>query len=393
VSKSLERKQPEFLNVDTERLLDGLHGRDLKKSPSDDLEEVGQLQEEYHELSAAEEEDLEKLLSRDNAIQDAAAFTEHLSEELAHLDQANIRALMGSEFAIADLMHSLDQAVQEVGGMETKLQVYDQLLSGVRTTMARLGGQYAAILMENRNLRALLAEVDELVTKLDLDERVEHTLLNSPLSGISCIRDCTVAVTTLQNAAKFELSQGVSILQAVTERKQYFASLSFKFGRRLHEHLTGLFVQQAEQLREEQGSRGLGLPTLASHTAVHQTLLPYSALLGWMRQSEPQPFNDIMEMYVRSFRRVYEEEIRRFISEVKASLGGPLEQKRKFLPKGTSTADMLRTPLGGSLLSLSPGRERAAFSQSVADVSGPGAFGSPDTTRPRSGCDACTLDL
>ena len=116
-------------------------------------------------------------------------------------------------------------------------------------------------------------------------------------------------------------------------------------------------------------------------------------------------------MYVRSFRRVYEEEIRRFISEVKASLGGPLEQKRKFLPKvhmyrcdgqihapwpfvqGTSTADMLRTPLGGSLLSLSPGRERAAFSQSVADVSGPGAFGSPDTTRPRSGCDACTLDL
>ena len=46
--------------------------------------------EEYHELSAAEEEDLETLLSRDNAIQDAAAFTEHLSEELAHLDQVHL---------------------------------------------------------------------------------------------------------------------------------------------------------------------------------------------------------------------------------------------------------------------------------------------------------------
>lgn len=45
--------------------------------------------EEYHELSAAEEEDLETLLNRDNAIQDAAAFTEHLSEELAHLDQVD----------------------------------------------------------------------------------------------------------------------------------------------------------------------------------------------------------------------------------------------------------------------------------------------------------------
>ena len=45
------------------------------------------MSEEYQELSAAEEEDIEALLSRDNAIQDAAAFTENLSEELAHLDQ------------------------------------------------------------------------------------------------------------------------------------------------------------------------------------------------------------------------------------------------------------------------------------------------------------------
>ena len=34
------------------------------------------------------------------------------------------------------------------------------------------------------------------------------------------------------------------ISQAVTERKHYFANLSFKFSRRLQEHLTGLFVQQ-----------------------------------------------------------------------------------------------------------------------------------------------------
>ena len=101
--------------------------------------------------------------------------------------------------------------------------------------------------------------------------------------------------------------------QAVTERKQYFANLSFRFGRRLQEHLTGLFVQQvlsslrsfglhcalqAEQMREDQSTRGLGPPVLQSHAAIHQTLLPYSALLGWMRQSEPQPFNEVMEVSV-----------------------------------------------------------------------------------------------
>ena len=82
-----------------------------------------------------------------------------------------------------------------------------------------------------------------LQTKLDLDLLVESTLLEAPLSGASNIRDCTVAAETLQSAASQELSQGVFILQAVTERKDYFSKMSFEFGRRLHEHLSGLFVQ------------------------------------------------------------------------------------------------------------------------------------------------------
>lgn len=41
-----------------------------------------------------------------------------------------------------------------------------------------------------------------------------------------------------------------------------------------------------------------------------------------------------LQMYVRSFRRVYEAEIRQFMVDVKASLGAPMDLKRsKFLPK------------------------------------------------------------
>ena len=40
MSKSVERKQPEFLNVDTERLLE----HEQRKAAADDLEEVEQLQ-------------------------------------------------------------------------------------------------------------------------------------------------------------------------------------------------------------------------------------------------------------------------------------------------------------------------------------------------------------
>ena len=47
---------------------------------------------------------------------------DHLAEELTHLDEANIRTMMGSEKDITDLMSHLDQALTEIESMETKLR-------------------------------------------------------------------------------------------------------------------------------------------------------------------------------------------------------------------------------------------------------------------------------
>ena len=49
---------------------------------------------------------------------------------------------------------------------------------------------------------------------------------------------------------------------------------------------------------------------------------------------------DLCQMYVRSFKRVYESEIRRFVADVKASLGSPMDiKKSKFLPKVYTLGD------------------------------------------------------
>ncbi len=114
-------------------------------------------------LSQHEEEDIESLLGRDNAIQDAASFMEHLSEELAQLDQGNIRSLMDSESQIQDLMTRLEHGIVEIERMEMKMNVYDELMSGVREAMGKLGNQYSCILLQNKNLQALFSEVDNLV--------------------------------------------------------------------------------------------------------------------------------------------------------------------------------------------------------------------------------------
>ena len=121
--------------------------------------------EEYPELSPQAEADLENLLLRDNAIQDAAAFMENLSEELSQLDQGNIHSLMGSEVQITQLLEHLDQAVMEIEKMETRLDVYDTLLSNVRESMSKIGSQYSVILLQNTNLKSLCQEVEDLVVR------------------------------------------------------------------------------------------------------------------------------------------------------------------------------------------------------------------------------------
>ena len=80
--------------------------------------------------------------------------------------------------------------------------------------------------------------------------------------------------------------------------------------------------------------------------------------------------------YVRSFRPVYEEEIKALFAESRASLGRVSDVKRPggFLGRAGSNADMLTSirasPFSGSVMVLSPTRDRGGgMAQSVADFS------------------------
>ena len=97
--------------------------------------------DEYQELTEREQEDLEKLLKEEEekcsdgsstGIQDIEAFTEHLSQQLAQLDDANIHTLMDSETQIHSLMSRIDLTLLEI-----KVHVHVLLISVV---MCRNGG-------------------------------------------------------------------------------------------------------------------------------------------------------------------------------------------------------------------------------------------------------------
>lgn len=67
-------------------------------------------------------------------------------------------------------------------------------------------------------------------------------LQECPLGTSGNVQDCVAAAQTLQMALCQELSQGLSILQAVTDQNSFFSTLSLDFGRRLQEHLRTQFI-------------------------------------------------------------------------------------------------------------------------------------------------------
>ena len=67
-------------------------------------------------------------------------------------------------------------------------------------------------------------------------------LREHPLGTRGNIQDCTAAAQMLQIALGQELGMGLSILQAVTDQREFFSVLTSGFGKRLQEHLTAKFV-------------------------------------------------------------------------------------------------------------------------------------------------------
>ncbi len=69
---------------------------------------------------------------------------------------------------------------------------------------------------------------------------------------------------------------------------------------------------------------------------------------------------------MRSFRPVYEEEVKTLFAESKIVLGRVTEGKKGLLGRVGSNMDMLK-PLTGSMMVLSPSRDKASITQSFAD--------------------------
>ena len=165
---------------------------------------------------------------------------------------------------------------------------------------------------------------------------MERTLSSASFSNEQDIRESTEAVKKLHHVMRQELSQGVHVMQAVTDQNANFAKLSFNFGTKLkvtpsdsqyavhhhcvdhflslslsfspsllpslslslsQTHLCTIFSHKATLLLEQVTHRSTAnLPSLISHQPLHNDLRSYTELTHWMKECENSRFIEVCEV-------------------------------------------------------------------------------------------------
>ena len=329
-------QKPEYTRIPHGILEDTVASSETDKSVQQ-VEDIALGQDsDWHALTQREERDLETLMAQcDFAISNAELFAEQLSKDLSVLDGANIHSIMGSEDQVLELMVLLDDGLHEAVAIEEKLDDYEQKLQSVKELMETMKDKDQLIHVRNHNHLQLLAQLDQLITQLDMDPRFMTALLNADLSNGRSVQQCTEAALCLLKCMQTEIHPALRKMSAVQEQEKKFTKLKSSFTKRIAHHLNNLFIHQGNELGENLSRYGSDVK-LPNHSSSHRDLLPYAGLMNWLKVVEPDSYMKLRKVYTASLAKLYDREVREFIESSKQKLATVRPEKKGLVP-GLST--------------------------------------------------------
>lgn len=306
----LPRQKPTFINISRDLLQDQENTSKMGVVTPQIGEEVSVLEpEDYQALTTREESDLESLMAQyDFVIGNAEEFTEQLARELSELDAANIRSIMASEQKVQGLMNMLQTSFDEISELETKLDIYDDILKNVKDSVTQMEEKDARMKIQHKNNIKLLNELENMITKLDFPEKFRYAL-DGDLKSSDGIAAATVAAKALQEAINTQINPGLMKMSAYTEQRSELEKLQNKFIVHLSHHLNNLFLHLGNEL-DENLNYFAAKCSLPKHTYCHKELLPYTELMNWVKTTEPNSYSRLCRVYTSSLSKLYEREIK-----------------------------------------------------------------------------------
>lgn len=292
--------------------------RPTNDEPYDDSDSSDEQQ--YQGLTAREEADLKRLMAQyEFTVQNARAFTEHLSREVSQLDASNIETIMASEESVESLMMSLNCAVEEIVRLEQRIEHFQHSLRNVRDVVLQVGRKESQVKTRRENRVKLEHDLQQLIDQLDLPADCERALLENDLHSRNGIRDCIRAADQLHERLHVQMHPALMEMLAVQQQRNHLEALQLRFSERLCTHIAA-----EVRLNVERQIVGSGFDTLtsvhsardmaqlASHDSIHNALYIYRPLVKWLQSNNLDIFHVLCERYELCSKQAYERELSLF---------------------------------------------------------------------------------
>ncbi|PPQ64521.1 hypothetical protein CVT26_002060 [Gymnopilus dilepis] len=244
-----------------------------------------------------------------------------LLDELMALEKANIHSFLESDDRVAVVMKYMDDALAELDTLDGLISTYKIHLNAVSEDISFIQSQNRGLQVQTQNQRALLAELQNLLRTVHVDQEALTTLTQESLEKPQSINRLEEAAVQLYKA----LQAGRDTEMAATmERLQEYRTYNAQFCKRIFDFLSIMFVAQSKLLLGDTSglTKGTPRPTVIPHTDLEAYLGRYSGLLIYLREMDESVYSKLCATYFSSASDLHS-------TQMKALLSAHLDLVRK----------------------------------------------------------------
>ncbi|KAN0060684.1 hypothetical protein ACQY0O_007342 [Thecaphora frezii] len=249
-----------------------------------------------------------------------------LLDELAALESANIHAIIESDDRVALVVQHMEEALAHLDMMDSMIAGFKVQLNSRADDISHIESQNRGLQVQTSNQRTLMAEIDNLINTINVDDTALHILSAGRLEsdeGIAQLEGAAASLYKSMLQAKRDGDSSGGDVAATTERLAEHESVSSRFCKRVMDYLNVTFNVEIQRLLNDpvrQQALAPPLPSLPDHASMEDALGRYCGILLYMKEVSPQNFSRVSASYFASASECYKAEMQKLFAVYKSQI-------------------------------------------------------------------------
>ncbi|GAA5999358.1 uncharacterized protein JCM10292_001230 [Rhodotorula paludigena] len=242
--------------------------------------------------------------------------------ELKALEAASIYAIMESDDRVTGVIKQLDDALAELDKMDLMMGLYKTQLNLMTDDIAHIESQNRGLQVQTSNQRALLSELDNLMSTIHIPESELTALTKESLESQQGVERLERSLVSLYRALLSTRDTAVGDMAAASERVGEYRAKAQQFSKRIFDFLSIMFKFQVDQLLnpKEPGAAPRDKGKLPSHAAMEDYLGRYCGLMLFVKEIDQTRYQHICTAYFTAMSDLHRQEIQELMGVLRGQV-------------------------------------------------------------------------